>query len=138
MNEEIPQELIDAANRMRDAVNLHVAVANTTGERLAGFVAIKLEDGRSDGTLYETRRDAVRHTANRGRGWFYAKVGADTMPLREAIIVLQMARKAFANGVVFAEEDPVVPQMAELVAPYIPKTIKGLDLFLPPQRRIRL
>lgn len=143
-NNELPQELIDAANRMRDAVNLHVvATVDQGGDRRLGFLAIRLSDGRphgpAEGTLYETRRDAARHTQNLDRGWFYVKVGAETMSEREAIIVLQMARQAFKNGVVFSEEEPVVPMMTELALPFIPNTLHRLPggIILPPNRRAR-
>ena len=131
-----PQELVDAANRMRDAVNLHV-LAGTFGERRIGFVAIRLDDGRShQNTLYDTRVDAVRATANLEKGWFFTKVGVETMGEREAVMVLQMARQAFKAGVVFAEEDPVVPMLSELALPYIPKTLHRLG-FIQPERRHR-
>jgi hypothetical protein len=136
-----PQELIDAANRMRDSVNLHVVVSPLFGERRLGFVAIRLSDGSSHdkNTLYETRLDAVRHTQNEERGWFYVKVGAESMSEREAIIVLQMARQAFANGVVFAEEEPVVPMLSELALPFIPNTLHKLSrgIILPNRRNRR-
>lgn len=137
-----PQELIDAANRMRDAVNLHVSVsAALGGERKIGFVAIRLDTGAAHdgGTLYDTRRDAVRHTRNETCGFFYVKVGAESMGEREAIIVLQMARQAFKNGVVFAEEEPVVPMLSELALPYIPKTLHNLSrgIILPNRRNNR-
>src|ERR1700750_2124067 len=95
---ELPQELLDAAARMRDAINLHV-VAGALGvrERHLQWVAINLDDGRSDGTVYESRKDAVLHTQNKSRGWFYAKVGAESMGERESIIVLQQARQAFSQ-----------------------------------------
>jgi hypothetical protein len=134
-----PQELIDAANRMKDAVNLHVVVSSAFAERKIGFLAIRLSDGTAHdkGTLYDTRRDAVRHTQNLEPGWFYVKVGAETMSEREAIIVLQMARRAFKKGVVFAEEEPVVPMLTELALPYIPNTIHRLGdgLILPRRNR---
>lgn len=138
MNAPLPQELIDSANRMRDAVNLHV-LAGTFGERRIGFVAIHLSDGRSHqgNTLYDNRRDAVRHTMNEEKGWFYVKVGAETMNEREAIIVLQMARQAFSKGVVFAEEEPVVPMLSELMLPYIPNTLGQTGLIAPPRRNVR-
>lgn len=127
-NGGFPQELTDAANRMRDAVNLHV-IAGVLGvrERRLQWVAIKLEDGRSDGEVYESRPDAVRHTANKSRGWFYVKVGAESMNEREAIIVLQQARQAFAKGVIFAEEDVITPHLSELMKPFIPNTLRKLD-----------
>lgn len=138
MNDGLPQETIDAANRMRDAVNLHV-VAGVLGarERHLQWLAIKLEDGRSDGTVYESRQDAVNHTANREKGWFYVKVGAETMSEREAIIILQMSRQAFKNGVIFAEEETITPMLNELTAPYIPNTMNKLGLIIPNRRNTR-
>lgn len=134
-----PQELIDAANRMRDAVNLHVSVsAALGGERKIGFVAIRLDTGSAHdkGALYDTRVDAVRHTRNETGGFFYVKVGAETMSEREAIIVLQMARQAYRNGVVFAEEEPVVPMLSELALPFIPNTLHNLSRgIIRPNRR---
>lgn len=136
-----PQELIDAANRMKDAVNLHVVVSSTFTERRIGYVAIRLSDGNSHNrnTLYDTRQDAVKHTQNKERGWFYVKVGQETMSEREAIIVLQLARQAFKNGVVFAEEEPVIPMLTELALPYIPNTLRNLPggLILPNRRNNR-
>lgn len=124
----LPQELLDAAARMREAVNLHV-VAGALGarERRLCWLAIKLEDGRSDGELYESRADAVRHTTNKSRGWFYVLLGVDSMGERESIIVLQQARQAFKAGVIFAEEQVATPMMSELLRPYIPKTLYALD-----------
>lgn len=132
MTDGFPQELLDAAARMRDAVNLHV-LAGTLGvrERHLTWVAIRLEDGRSDGNLYESRQDAVNHTQNKTRGWAYLKVGADSMGEKESIMVLQMFRRAFSNGVIFAEEEVVVPQLPELMAPFIPRTLKTLRRAFP-------
>jgi hypothetical protein len=139
MNTGLPQELLDAAQRMRDAVNLHVAVSPLLGERRIGFLAIRLDTGSAHdgGTLYDTRPDAVKHTKNESGGFFYVKVGADTMKENESIIVLQMARRAYAAGVVFAEEEPVTPMLTELALPYIPNTIRHTGLILPNRRTNR-
>lgn len=140
MNQDgLPQDLIDAAQRMRDAVNLHV-LAGTFGERRIGYLAIRLSDGRAhQNTLFDSRRDAVRHTQNLEPGWFYVKVGEETMGEREAVIVLQHARQAFAGGVVFAEEEPIVPMLSELSLPYIPNTLSRLPggLIRPTRRNTR-
>lgn len=140
MNEGFSNELLDAAARMRDAVNLHVAVSPLLGERRIGFLAIHLGTGSAhdNGTLYDTRLDAIRHTQNESDGYFYAKVGAESMGERESLIVLQMARQAFQRGVVFAEEEPIVPMLTELALPYIPNTVRSLSgLILPPRRNAR-
>lgn len=126
--DDLPQELKDSAARMRDAINLHV-VAGALGarERHLNWVAIKLEDGRSDGNLYESRLDAVNHTQNKNPGWMYVLVAADHMGERESILLLQMHRRAFSMGVRFSEEHVVVPQLSELMKPYIPNTLRKLN-----------
>lgn len=132
----ITQEELSAAQRMCDAVNLHVHVGNATGDRMAGFVAINLSDGRSpDGVLYDNRRDAVRH--NRDDPYrFYVKVGVEMMPVREALIVLQMARMAFKRGVIFADEEVIAPQLPELMGGFIPRTLHATGA-VPSNRRER-
>jgi hypothetical protein len=125
---DVTQEELDSAQRMAEAVNLHVhaLLAEGSGRTRPGFVAIRLADGRSPtGDLYDSRSDAVRHNRHEG-GVFYAKVGRETMPAREALIVLQMARMAYKRGVVFAEEDLVTPHLTELMGGLIPRTLRGL------------
>lgn len=126
LNASIPQELIDAAERMREAVNLHVLANNEIGRPGPGFVVINLEDGRSpDGVLYDTRADATRHHQN--NTWVtFIQVPRSSMPLNEAIIVLQTFRKARRHGVMFTEEQVVVPQLPELLGGYIPNTLRKL------------
>lgn len=49
----------DAALRACDNVNLHIAAIGP--EAYGKWVAIRLSDGGSDGALYDTRADAIRH-----------------------------------------------------------------------------
>jgi hypothetical protein len=122
-----PLEEAAVAQRMCEAVNMHVSASLELGRTEPGFVAIRLSDGRStDNVLYDNRKDAVRHNLH-DRFVFYVKVGKETMPLREAIIVLQMARMAFKRGVIFAEEEVITPQLSELMQPFIPKTLRKLS-----------
>jgi hypothetical protein len=118
MNEnEIPtQEEIDAARHMADAVNLHVHAMLAENRDRPGYVAIRLADGKSPdgGVLYDTRKDATRHNLH-DRTNFYVKVGKDTMPVREALIVLKLARTAFKRGVIFTEEEVITPHLTELL-----------------------
>ena len=124
---EATDEEWDAARRMADAVNLHVAVQNAqmgNGRERPGYVAIRLSDGRSpDGKLYDTRKDAARHQAD---PWnFYVRVGRESMSPREAWIVLNHSRAAKRRGVVFSEEEVITPQRLELVRGVIPRTFRG-------------
>lgn len=125
--EEATQEEWDAAQRMADAVNLHVAAHNAelgNGRDKPGYVAIRLEDGRSpDGILYDTRREAAQH--QRDPWCFYVKVGRSSMPVKEAWVVLNYARQAKKSGVVFSEEEVILPQRLELVQSLIPRTFRG-------------
>lgn len=125
-----PVEALAAAQRMAEAVNLHVHAGLAAGRENAGYVAIRLSDGRSpDGVLYDQRKDVFRHHPHE-RALFAVKVGAETMPFREAKIVLQMARMAYRNGVVFAEEEVITPQLSELMKPFIPNTIRSHNAHL--------
>ncbi|MGW2795172.1 hypothetical protein ACWC9H_35345 [Streptomyces sp. NPDC001251] len=110
--ENATQDEWDAAQRLCDAVNLHV---QAQGDAVHGkYVAIRLSDGRSpDGALYDTRRDAARHQVN--DPWcFYVMLHPGGIGLKEAWVVLSYARQAKKAGVIFAEEEPIVPQRLEL------------------------
>jgi hypothetical protein len=126
---EVTQEERDSAKRMSEAVNLHVhaILAEGSGRERPAYVAIKLADGKSpDGTLYDTRQDAARHNKwNDNIG--FIRVGREIMSEREALIMLQMLRMARARGVIFSEEEVIVPQLTELMQPFIPRTLRGLD-----------
>lgn len=130
LDECTPKEW-DAARRMADAVNLHIAAHNAelgNGRDKPGYVAIRLEDGRSpDGILYDSRRDAARHHPPYPHGMCYVKVGRTDMSVREAMVVLQIHRQAFRRGVVFSEEEVVVPHRLELAKPFIPRTLRGVN-----------
>lgn len=125
---EITQEEWDAARRMRDAVNLHVMADQADREHRTtpGFCAINLEDGRDPtGTLYNSRAEATRAQSSPYR--FYVKIGPAPMSEREALVCLMYARRAYKAGHVFTEEEPIVPQRLELAAPFIPRTLRGLN-----------
>lgn len=52
----------DAAKRCADAVNLHRFALGYAA--VGRWVAVRLADGSSDGTLYDTKHDAIRHQAD--------------------------------------------------------------------------
>ncbi|MER7953057.1 hypothetical protein ABTY59_37330 [Streptomyces sp. NPDC096079] len=115
-----------AVRHLCDAVNLHVMAQ---GDGAYGkYVAVRLSDGKSpDGVLYDTRRDAARH--NISDPWcFYVKVNPGGIQENEAWVVLGYARQAKKAGVVFAEEEPVVPQRLELAGPWLAPQIQALAL----------
>lgn len=124
---EATTEETDAARRLMDSVNLHVLAQNAelgNGRDRPGYVAVRLADGTSDGTLYDTRADAVRHQPD---PWYcYVKVGRSAMQLKEAWVYLQYMRQAAATGHVLAEEETILPHRLEIVAGNIPRTFRGV------------
>lgn len=128
---ECTPEEWDAAKRLSDAVNLHVLAHRAElghGRDTPGYIAVRLADGRSpDGKLYDTRRDAARHWPPYPNGMTYIKVGRDDISVREALIVLMYHRMAYSRGVVFSEEEVIIPNRLELARPFIPRTLRGVN-----------
>lgn len=59
-----PREFVsDAAKRCADIVNGYISFV-PWDELKHKFIAIRLSDGGSDGTLYDSKRDAVRHQSD--------------------------------------------------------------------------
>lgn len=79
----------DAAKRISDTVNLH-AVAGVR----RGVIAFSLADGRSDGTVYDTRGQAVAHQHHDERYCGFIRLGPAGMSVCEAASVLRMQRQA--------------------------------------------
>ena len=106
------QEEKDAAQRLCDAVNVHVEAIGS--EAFGKYVAVRLADGRAvTPDLYDTRRDAVRHTVDKEPWCFYVKVNPGGIQPREAWVVLGYARQAKKAGAVFQNEEPIVPMLLE-------------------------
>jgi hypothetical protein len=55
--------ITDAGKRAYDIIKGYVAFI-PHDQRVRSWVALRLEDGGSDGELYESKRDAVRHQVN--------------------------------------------------------------------------
>lgn len=113
-----------AVQRLCDAVNVHVQAQGS--EAFGKYVAIRLEDGRSpDGALYDSRADAARHNIN--DPWcFYVKVNPGGIGPKEAWVVLGYARQAKRSGVVFQNEEPIVPMLLEQGGDWLARQRKSL------------
>jgi len=84
------------------------AVTNAVLAGQAGFwVAIKLHDGTSDGTVYETKADAVRHQLHEHM-CMYVKVPPDGMQPKEAAALLRVHRQLYAAGLRLSDPDQVL------------------------------
>lgn len=93
----------DAARRASDAVNLHIAALGP-GEAMRRWVAIRLADGGSDGTLYASKRDAVRHQL-REQQCAYVCLPPSGMNACQAESYLSAQRKLYAAGFRLVDPD---------------------------------
>lgn len=91
-----------AAHRCSDAVNLHVAALGFDAVRR--WVAVKLADGRSDGTLYDTKRDAVRHQSDE-KLCAYVCIPPGGMNVCQAESFMRANRLAYDAGFRLADPD---------------------------------
>jgi hypothetical protein len=102
----------DAAKRMSTYINSLVAFNNPFNLREV-WVAIKLEDGSSDGNLYATREEAIRHQHDE-RFCAYAWMGnmlSGAKPL-DCAIFLEYHRQAYDAGMRLHE-----PEAPSLIMP---------------------
>jgi len=91
----------DAAKRLSDTVNMH-AIAGSWGK----WIAVRLSDGGTDGVLYDSRADAIRHQLHE-KLCAYVLVPIDGMTLRAAESYMRFVRQAYDAG--FRLADPGGP-----------------------------
>jgi hypothetical protein len=95
----------DPAKRVSDAVNNHARAVGLgiSWETVQGkYMAFSLNDGRSNGELYDRMGDAVRHTDEMTH--FYLRLRAEGMEVCEAELMLMLHRKGRNAG--FPQSDP--------------------------------
>lgn len=83
----------DAAKRISDVVTQ--AIADRQGNR---WMAFALEDGASNGTVFDTKADAIRHHRNAARQYMYLKIPLDYLSPRAAEVFLKLHRQLKALG----------------------------------------
>lgn len=111
----------DAANRCSDAIRIHI-LAGMAGK----WAAIRLSDGGSDGTPYDSRRDAIRHQLHETQ-CAYIKVPLDDMSPMHAERFLAAVRKCYDGGFRLIDPD----DQRELILPYTKEDLRhaGLNIF---------
>lgn len=96
----------DAAKRAYDIVNAVVHYTDWS-YRIRLWVALRLADGGSDGTLYESRREAVRHQAHEQQCAYFSYRGAPNgfASHKDAQLYLDYHRHAYDNGARLPDPD---------------------------------
>lgn len=95
----------DPAKRAFDIVASYVAFVDFD-QRIRSWVAIRLSDGGSDGALYDSKREAVRHQSDEFTCAYFSYRGAPNgfASPKEAAIWLEYHRQAYDAG--FRLPDP--------------------------------
>lgn len=100
-----PREMVsDAARRCADIINQEISLRNWDDIKNM-WIAIRLSDGGYDGTLYESKRDAVRHQEDEFLCAYicFRNIAAGITPF-EAEKFLDFNRRAYRAG--FRLPDP--------------------------------
>ena len=85
----------DPAMRIADNALMHWTASGW--DCVNKWVAYKLEDGRSDNTLYDTKRDAIRHQFDEFL-CFYVPLHPGGINPCEAEVLLKIHRQIYDNG----------------------------------------
>lgn len=93
----------DAAKRIRDEYALH-RIADPIGN-IGKWFAVSLAEGKSDHTLYDSRRDAVTHMHHDEERFAYIQIVPSTMNYCEAEAFLNGARKMASAGIRLTDRD---------------------------------
>lgn len=93
----------DAAKRTSDQFNLH-RLADQYGA-IGKWFAAALHDGSSDGVLYDTKQECVRHQHHNEQFYTYIKIIPSMMTECEAEVMLSVSRRAYDNGMRMADPD---------------------------------
>jgi hypothetical protein len=94
----------DAAKRVSDTYNLHRTASGLLGT-VGKVFAVALSDGTSDGVLYDTMADAIRHQRHNAKWYAYLRVGREGMTPCNAASLLKLHRDADAAGLKFVDRD---------------------------------
>lgn len=88
-----------AARRFHEAIHLHRLALSHEEIAAKRYMAVKLEDGRSDGTAYDSRRAAMVGQGQMGyRLCFYFQIPMKTPNVYICDTLLWYARSAHNNG----------------------------------------
>jgi hypothetical protein len=110
-------ELEEAGKRLAGIVNLLV-VARDPWELKECVLAVKLQDGSTDGSVYDSQYDAVRHSDPTRCFYFHFKGNLGGIDPREASIVIQFHREAREAGIPQADPDAKKRQPVPILSNY--------------------
>lgn len=106
----------DAAKRFSDGINAIISFHKAWELRYC-WMAVKLEDGSVDSTIYDNRADAIRHQSDE-RMFCYFPIGnfLNGLKAADAQLILDLQRHAYDQGFRITDEKvpdliPSIPQV---------------------------
>jgi len=109
-------EDLDSAKRLSGIVNSMVVI-HPLEAIINSWIAVRLSDGGTDGVLYDSRLEAVKHQAHETQcAYLSLRSSPAGMPVNEAYAYLKFHRYAYDAGYVFT--DPEKPN-------------GGMDMYMP-------
>lgn len=104
----------DAAQRMSDAVSLHLTAAKSNGDMMDAvnkWIACRLDDGKDSGELYDNKDQAIHFGPKRlgrlPRQCCYIQIPVGGMPLKDAASFLHTSRLPFIDTTTPVEIVPI-------------------------------
>lgn len=107
--------LTEAGKRMSDIYN-GLIVAHPIGDLIGKWAAFSLADGNSDGEIYDTRNDAIKHQQYEQQ-CCYIMLGIGGMDQRAASSYMEFYRAAYDAGGRVSDPDTPVQYQRQLVMP---------------------
>lgn len=97
-SDQLTAELMDAGRRAADAINAYRAHRNWD-ELQRKWLAVKMSDGTTDGTLYDTRKDAVKFQRDERFCFYFSFQNAyGGVSARDMALLILFNRKAYKAG----------------------------------------
>lgn len=86
----------DAAKRLSDTYNMHLTAGVFYGaSNLGKVIAVALSDGRSDGTVYDSKSDAVWHQNHNEQYYAFIRINPSSMSVCAAEATLKSYRQIY-------------------------------------------
>jgi hypothetical protein len=96
----------DAAKRVSDTYNLHRTAGDALGiEAVGKWFACRLDEGTSDGVLYDSKSDCIRHQHHNEQMYMFSKIVPSTMTYCDAEVMLRVSRRAYDKGLRLVDPD---------------------------------
>jgi hypothetical protein len=123
------EDFRDAAKRASEAVNLHILAHMPAGGGFPDWngpqpwVAVRLSDGGSDGTLYPSKKAATDHQLHPHQ-CAYITIPPEGMTVEQARVMLRFTAQMYDAGVQLADPEMQVQPVVRREA--IPSVIRAL------------